>query len=303
MEAPPPIVHTLLPLYALRLSVGLLTTLIGLVMGIYVAVTGISGGSPILGVLLGAAACGAFVGGGLAYEHSIRKRTIPREDDVPAQDDCEFPFAPELRHVAIRLIELPWMERQTDCQRAWQEFTEGCHRLGLARPRTIVHSGLATRLGALERPGHGMEPEPILGSGDGPVTTTVLWVTFFLAFGAIQLSMGHWFGGSMMLFVAGIFAFSSIPSLRDRFRIMRWDDGNLVAGMGGVKDVGSDRLWSVNDAVMLVRTKQPVGALFVRFVGEAGILRLTFVNERDPDFVKMWQRWNHPRPKPELMHS
>lgn len=117
--------------------------------------------------------------------------------------------------------------------------------------------------------------------------------------GAYFLYRQEWFGGFMAMGLAIFFALTASPSLRDRFRIIRWDDGNVVAGMGTLKDQ-NERRWTIENAAMVIQTKEVAGALFVQIVGEAGYLELTFVDEHDPDFVKLWQRWNHPQPRPEL---
>ena len=33
------------------------------------------------------------------------------------------------------------------------------------------------------------------------------------------------------------------------------------------------------------------------------VLFLTYANVKDPEFIKLWQRWNHPDPRPELAPS
>lgn len=144
-----------------------------------------------------------------------------------------------------------------------------------------------------------MEPEPILGSGDARGLMNWLWPLGFTASGLISMILGEALIAVLVFLVAGFFIVTSVPAIRDRFRIFRWDDGNIVAGMGSLRDE-RNRLWTIDNAMMIVQTKEIAGALFVRFIGEVGEMQVTFTDERDPDFITLWQRWNHPAPRPEL---
>ncbi len=78
-------------------------------------------------------------------------------------------------------------------------------------------------------------------------------------------------------------------------------ESQFIAGPGVLVDQKRQRRWTVDDAVMLVQCTPTLGPLIVRLVGEAGWLTLSFTDEKDPDFVRLWQRWNHPQPRPELL--
>jgi hypothetical protein len=88
--------------------------------------------------------------------------------------------------------------------------------------------------------------------------------------------------------------------VRDATRLFRMDQSEDVAGLGTFTDK-QQRRWTVENAIMLVQCKRDAGPLIVTMVGEAGHHTLSFMDETDTDFVKLWQRWNHPDPRPDLV--
>jgi hypothetical protein len=297
----PRIVHSPLPWYSPQLYIGYFVIAVGVVFGIVVAWEGVSGGAILQGFMLGVLSAAVIAGLGLLYESSLRKRMNKR---IGSEDEATFreiAFAPELRHITADFLESHRRIRQSArAAGAWAKFCDECQLLAIRRPHTIIDSKLAARLGAIDRPEYAVEPESILESGGA--TRSTLWLLSIA--GALStaylLYRQNWFGGLMLIGVATFFAVTGSPALRDRFRIMRWDDGNVVARMGTLKDQ-DDRRWTVENAVMVIQTKETAGALFVRVVGKDGQLELNFADEHDPDFVKLWQRWNHPRPRIDLL--
>jgi hypothetical protein len=51
----------------------------------------------------------------------------------------------------------------------------------------------------------------------------------------------------------------------------------------------------------MVVTRRPIlGGTRVDLVGPAGHIALEFSRPDDLGFIALWQRWRHPRPRPEL---
>lgn len=74
--------------------------------------------------------------------------------------------------------------------------------------------------------------------------------------------------------------------------------GHPVAGMGVVRD-GRDRVWSVEDSVMMVQ--QWRDRIRIDWYSPANGLLTTYLpSVQDRGFVDLWQRWNHPQPRVEL---
>ena len=289
----PPIVHTPLPLYAVQLPVSGFLAALALALGAATVAQSMTVG-------LFAFAISAVLG--LLYRRSILRRLPgPAGTEYPA-DSAEITFSPELRRVVADL--LPPVIVRTEKHRAqrWNDFQAQCQRLGIPRPRTVMDSTLAGRLGAIDRPDFSMEPAPILGSGDARSGMNWLWPLGFSVGGATALFVGEVLPALMLFAFAGFWLVTTVPSIRDRFRIFRWDDGNIVAGMGSLRDQ-RNRVWTTDNAVMIVQTNNSAGGVFVRFIGEPGETDLTFTDETDPDFQRLWQRWNHPTPRPELEFS
>jgi hypothetical protein len=181
----------------------------------------------------------------------------------------------------------------------WDAFLAACRGAAIEPPRTIVDERVKGRLEPIELPLELLEPEPILSSGTSGRKAAVFMIFLYCLFTLLQLSVGNYFFAA--LFAAlGLFLAATYPPVRDFFRTFRVDEGNLILGTGSLSHRG-DKRWTVNDAVMLVQTTNGKPPYYVSFVGRAGYKLLTFTDERDPDFVKLWQRWNHPKPRPELV--
>jgi hypothetical protein len=126
----------------------------------------------------------------------------------------------------------------------------------------------------------------------------VTLIVFYLGNALLQFLVGNYL--FMGLWIAGgVFLAAAIPAVRDQLRLL-WDfSGNVVAGQGWTRD-HKNRVWTTADAIMVIHKVTSSSSLEVVITGPAGVVTLSFINERDPDFVKLWQRWNHPDPRPEL---
>jgi hypothetical protein len=182
---------------------------------------------------------------------------------------------------------------------SWEEISTRLDAAGIERPHAIVDVALEPRLRDIERPAHMLEPETILPSSNLTMPMTVGFITLYAALATLQLAAGHFWTGLTMLGM-GAFFVVMIPAVRDRLRNFHPQEGRVVAGQGWVSD-RNERTWTVADSVMVVSAganDQP--PIQVTFTGPAGVMTLTYINEGDPDFVKLWQRWNHPDPRPGL---
>ncbi len=182
--------------------------------------------------------------------------------------------------------------------RDWRFLLERCRSAQVNLPRTIVDAGVQSRLAAIPLPDDLLEPETILPSSAS--LREAVWALFglYILLGLIQVLERRWFTAVLYVVFGGLLLIS-LPPVRDRLRTLL-DTGNLVAGTGWIRHRGK-RTWTVDNAVMLVRTRSGSVPLHVMLIGEEGELPLSFTNERDPDFIKLWQRWNHPHPRPELV--
>jgi hypothetical protein len=181
----------------------------------------------------------------------------------------------------------------------WDEFRQATAARGMQAPRTIVDSALAERLGAIEWTEYALEPEPILSSTPQGRATIAGLTAFCALIALLQVAGGRVWLGLFMLAPAACLV-AGLPRVRDALRPLRQDEFNMIAGMGSLADRHGLR-WSVDDAVMLVQTNRTPGGLYVSVVGEAGRAAMTFTDEHDGDFITLWQRWNHPHPRPELL--
>jgi len=182
----------------------------------------------------------------------------------------------------------------------WDEFADGCGKHGIERPTTVIDTALVERLAKIERPPHALEPESIVGSTPHRRITRRLLPVAFIMMAIYMFTAGHPLAAAVSVVVAVSATVAAIPSLRDRVRAISPEQWSTLAGLGAVRD-RRGRVWTVDDAVLVIQTRELFGPLFVRLIGAAGELRLGFADESDPDFIALWQRWNHPTPRPELL--
>ena len=168
----------------------------------------------------------------------------------------------------------------------------------VAIPRTIASRTHRTSLEAIPSEKAMLEPETILISTTQAVFMMVLMVVFgFQAF--MAMANAEWFTMAVFFVLFVCFAIQ-IPAIRDLIPALRPESNAPVAGVGFIED-SQGRLWTVDDSLMILSGRksgdQPV---YVHLVGPAGWLLLTYANVKDAEFIKLWQRWNHPDPRPEL---
>ena len=123
----------------------------------------------------------------------------------------------------------------------------------------------------------------------------------------MMLLVGGWaawtYGELLVMIVSLTFILCiaiQIPVIRDLIPAFRSDFRAPIADAGFIED-SKKNLWTVDVSLMILsgRTNgnKPV---YVHIVGLSGWLLLTYANVKDPEFIKLWKRWNHPDPRPEL---
>ncbi len=96
-----------------------------------------------------------------------------------------------------------------------------------------------------------------------------------------------------------------ISYLRERLPFIRNDENSMFVGPGWVTFDKKKTKWTVADSIMLLqlKTNKPLGTLYVRLLGPTKDFKFTFESVRDPEFIRLWQRWMHPNPRLELMEQ
>ncbi len=99
------------------------------------------------------------------------------------------------------------------------------------------------------------------------------------------------FGASLLL---------TLPRVRKRLPMLRAEGRAPVAAPGIVRNT-KGRRWVRGQALMVVQRTRSAGPIWVTLLGPEGLLRWSFSSAKDEDFINLWQRWNHPHPRPELL--
>jgi hypothetical protein len=195
------------------------------------------------------------------------------------------------RQRRFRVVEAPSMW-------SWQDFVEELESRGIERPRTIIDDATIGQLGSVPLPDHMLEPEAILQSGDEPRKHLITTIIIGAVTAVVLVFFGLWWIALLPLAFA-VFSALQLPEVRDATRHFQMNQSETVVGLGTLTD--KQRRWTIDNSVMLVQCKRDTGPLMVTIVGEAGHLMMPFTDEKDMDFVKLWQRWNHPNPRPDLV--
>jgi len=184
----------------------------------------------------------------------------------------------------------------------WDEIIAQCTAVGHPLPVTFATQSLREELSAFELPAHLMEPEEILPSNPFGTTGSVFIVIVHVLVAALLFTSTQPLWG--LLFLAmGAFWLAGIPAIRDRFRVAL-PQGDLIIAPGAARDQ-RDHMWTVDDSILLVQ--EYAGAIKVTLLGGTGKGKprkvLTFSYVSDPEFIRLWQCWNHPAPRPQLLEQ
>ena len=195
----------------------------------------------------------------------------------------------------------PFLVQGTGHMLAWPRLRAYCEAEGVAPPHTVVRRELEEIMQAVDTPAHLLEPEPILPSSSLSPKMIALLLFIYIFNAVIAVIAGN-AGMAVIWLVVGAAWVISTPTLRDRLRILRGSDGKIIAGQGWIRD-RRGRTWRAGDATMILTSPSGNPPMHAVITGPAGTVALTFMHERDPDFIALWQRWNHPDPRPELADS
>jgi hypothetical protein len=144
-----------------------------------------------------------------------------------------------------------------------------------------------------------LEPEFVVAGM--PMTGIQLLGWLFIMMLAVRdaaLQGQGWLPALLMLPFLLTLLFSS-PRVRRLLPGFRAEQFAYIAAPGVVKHHRKG-VWKIDDSVMLVGS---LGGetLEVQLIGPRQTAFLAFASAEDPDFIALWQRWNHPHPRPELL--
>ncbi len=180
---------------------------------------------------------------------------------------------------------------------SWVELRERFDRAGIATPRTIADWYLRDELRRIPLTAHLIEPEPIRSSRYGLGGFVSILVVLGV-FGATHLLAGNWF---VVTVIAAIVLITMLgtPRLRDRIGPLLPGGDRTLVGPGWVRTTRG-QTWTIDDALMIVHAG---AAVEVILTGPDGVRAIPFNDVRDPSFIRLWQAWNHPAPRPELVRA
>ncbi len=183
--------------------------------------------------------------------------------------------------------------------RRWNEIVRTLRDAGSEPPATIAEESIRGELEAIPMVADLIEPEFIVSSrplGRAAYGFMLVYFLFMFAFSLVSRSITN-------AAIFGVLLLSTVvsaPRLKKWFPALREEGRAPVAAPGIVRDAHGRR-WVRNQAVLVVQRTRSKGPVWATLVGPLGLLRLSFASARDPDFINLWQRWNHPHPRPELL--
>lgn len=171
---------------------------------------------------------------------------------------------------------------------------------GLAVPRTIADERLKPKVSAIPLERDLLEPEFIIGGEGGGASGAIAYgvVVVWLLMASLSLMWGNKAVAGIYMLVA-LGSTTRTPFLRRYLRAASWERDAPIAGCGVLK-AHDKRRWTCEDGVMFLRSNLSGGVSAI-FLGMAGVFVMSFPNVTDPDFINLWQRWNHLDPKPGLL--
>jgi len=136
---------------------------------------------------------------------------------------------------------------------------------------------------------------------DKHFTLVIVFMTVMLTYSAIK---GSWLSAAFVVYVI-VFLLPNISFLRESLPFIRNEYRSLLVGLGWVKSHKRKNKWTIADSIILLRIKKnkPLGTLYVRLLGPTKDFDFLFESVRDPEFIRLWQRWMHPNPRLELMEQ
>ena len=216
------------------------------------------------------------------------------------------PDAYEAAHAFQRF--LTKMESRRQVEQDSDRATNGSERLdddsaaGSPQVRAIVDRVLRKEIQQIELTESLIEEESIgstTGRGGALIAAVILSVAVVYA----AVSKGDIFLLLYWLVFCTIFVFPHISFFREHIPLLRLYSTEILAGPGWLRDLANVRRWTIDNSMLLVHLsgRRVLGPIWLHIIGPAGIQALVFSSARDPEFVRLWQRWMHPNPRLELI--
>lgn len=185
---------------------------------------------------------------------------------------------------------------------SWFKFAPRPHPEVIA----VCHPSITAIVGLQGSP-HLLEPEPLI-EGDvkilgGRLLLAAVWVIGLIV---LLVAIEGGFSSVTLIQMAPMLGFPAIPVGMMVLRRIRSRGGpRFIIGTGFVRETTTDRIISVDDAVLYARPSRvtSLGAAYfmdVDLIGPDLRLRLQFRDPRCREFRALWDRWCHPNPRPEL---
>ena len=175
----------------------------------------------------------------------------------------------------------------------------------LQTPRTLADLRLAAQLEHIELPDVLLEAEKVFpGSRVGRrrargmiiIGCIITLLGFMMAFAVCTIF------GLLMIIIPLL----SINYMRRKVPELRLGISVPVAGTGFLK-INDQLSFRSDSAICLVRAidsdRRTDPAVEAWFLSAEAVRYFSFPTCRDPHFITLWQRWNHPSPRPELAPS
>lgn len=184
---------------------------------------------------------------------------------------------------------------------SWFKFDPRPHPEVIA----VCHPSITAIVG-LQGPPHLLEAEPLI-EGDVKILSGRLLLAAISVIGMVVLivAIEGGFSGMTLIMMAPMWG-SVIPVGMTVLRWIRSRGGpRFIIGTGFVRNTTTDRVISVDDAVLYARPSRVMahGAAYfvdVDLIGSDLRLRFQFRDPRCREFRALWERWCHPNPRPEL---
>ncbi|GEM_PF-3770667 len=187
---------------------------------------------------------------------------------------------------------------------SWDTLCAHLGQAGLAPPRTVVDRRAGKQYHSDEGvPDYFVEAEEIPILGTDQVLALLGLVLIIAVFGAGALGwwsqMNTWMNAGLVV-VLGMIAGMVLTAFRSFIVSTGRGLGRPLAVLAspGVLDDQRGKRWVAGEATMFVCMRGAQAQVVV--VGPAGRLMFTFNGTSGGDFIALWQRWNHPHPRPEL---
>lgn len=233
----------------------------------------------------------------LRFHHfrRLRQRGSVEERERDAGNRLSLALAeqwPRPRRIAVSMEE----------EDHWGQLRAKLEEAQVRKSRSIIDTTFAEMFRALPLQEALVEPEDVMERGEG---------TGF-ALGAVKEFVIR--GGWVLIGIAVVDAALFVPSFGFlpgwslvvivlvmmggcAFGLRQLGGAKIMAGPGYITDARG-RVWTVADSVMLIAVHS--GRMSIEFLGPAGLLPMDGGQLGPKGLERLWQRWHHPRPRPEL---